>query len=375
MSRRDTDARSNQPAPRRRKSGEAPLDHAYATILAGGSGTRFWPASRRALPKQFLAIGGERTLLQQTWDRLDGLVPPERRIVVCAKAHAKLVARDLPALPRENLLPEPEPRNTLPAALWAARTIAERDPDSTHCVLPADHVVSPAEDCRASLRAALLFAREDDALVVFGVPPSAPNTGYGWIERGDETARVGAHAFHAVARFVEKPDLARARRFLRDGRHLWNSGMFAWSTQGFLAAARVHAPETARVFEGRGSIARAWSKLPSLSIDHGVMEHAQGALVLPVAWSWNDAGSWPALAEIADGDAQGNIASGGALLLAEEARGNIVHASPGELVALLGVDDLVVVRSGRALLVCPRSRAQDVRRIVARLEREAPDQL
>lgn len=353
----------------------AGLEHAWAVILAGGSGTRFWPASRRALPKQFLAIGGGRTLLQQTWDRLDGLVPPERRIVVAAKAHAKLVARDLPGLPRANLLAEPAPRNTLPAALWAAHVIAGRDPESVHCVLPSDHVVAPAEACRASLHAALCLAQADDALVVFGVAPRSPATGYGWIERGDLAAKVGAHAFHAVARFVEKPPLARAKRFLREGRHLWNSGMFAWSTQAFLEAARAHAGDTARVFERRGSVARAWSSLPALSIDHGVMEHAHGALVLPVEWSWNDVGSWPALAEVVAADAQGNVASGGALLVAEDARGNIVHAAPGETVALLGVHDLVVVRAGRALLVCPRSRAQDVRRIVARLEREAPGEL
>ena len=313
----------------------AALRHAWAVILAGGSGTRFWPASRKSHPKQFLRIASERSLLQETWDRLDGLIPTERRLVVCAQAHAALVKRELPKLARENLLAEPLPRNTLPAAVWAARVIAERDPQAVQVLLPSDHVVSPAAACRASLEAALRFVQSEGSLVTFGVAPTMPATGFGWIERGDEVARVGKHVFHAVRRFVEKPKLARAQRFLRSGKHAWNAGMFAWSVDEFLTATRAHAPALSSLLDKRTVSKNVWSQLPSISVDHGVMEHYPYVSVLPITWSWSDVGSWPALADLVTPDDAKNCASGGVQLLAEESHGNIVHADAGQLIAYI----------------------------------------
>ncbi|MEY2747731.1 MAG: hypothetical protein RL112_2773 [Planctomycetota bacterium] len=364
-----------KPAPVPRAKSHAGVEHAWAVVLAGGSGTRFWPASRRRKPKQFLAVGSdERSLLRQAWERLDGVVPSARRVVVCAKSHAKLVRAALPELESANLLLEPAPRNTLPAVVLASRAIAARDPRAVACVLPSDHAIRPDSGFRASLRAALRHARRDDALVVFGVPPDHPATGYGWIELGDPAARLGGARFHKVARFVEKPPLAQARRFFAGGRHAWNAGMFAFGVEAFLAAVERHAPLVAAGIRAPRVSASAWSALPSVSIDHGVMEHHDDVVVLPVDWSWNDVGAWPALAALVAPDAAGNRASGRAKLVAEDARGNIVHCDEEGLVALLGVEDLVVVRSGKCLLVCRKDRAQDVRRVVERLATEAPEE-
>ncbi len=374
MVRTRTSARS-KPAIKSRAKSAAGMQHAYAVILAGGSGTRFWPASRRKKPKQFLAVGSdERSLLRQAWERLDGVVPVERRIVVCAKAHARLVRAALPELRPTNLLLEPAARNTLPAVVLALRAIAARDPHAVACVLPSDHAIGSEDAFRASLHAALCHAQGDDALVVFGVPPDHPATGYGWIELGDATARLDGARFHKVARFVEKPPLALARRFFAGGRHAWNSGMFAFGVESFLAAVARHAPQVAAGIRAPRVSATSWRALPSISIDHGVMEHHDDVVVLPVEWSWNDVGAWPALAALVQADSAGNRASGRAKLVAEDARGNLVHADEDALVALVGVEDLVVVRSGRCLLVCRKDRAQDVRRIVERLASEAPEE-
>jgi mannose-1-phosphate guanylyltransferase len=360
------------------RGGDAPakgMEHAWAVILAGGSGTRFWPASRRRKPKQFLAVGSDpRSLLRQAWERLDGLVPAQRRMVVCAKAHSRLVSAELPELEPANILREPSARNTLPAVAWAMRAIAARDPGAVACVLPSDHAIGPEEAFRASLHAALRHARGDDALVVFGIPPDHPATGYGWIELGAPTAKLEGARFHKVARFVEKPPLARARRFLAGGRHAWNSGMFAFGVEAFLSAVARHAPEVADGLRTPRVSAKAWQALPSVSIDHGVMEHHDDVVVLPVSWSWNDVGAWPALAALVEADAADNRASGRARLVAEDAHGNLVHADDDALVALVGVEDLVVVRSGKCLLVCRKDRAQDVRRVVERLASEAPEE-
>jgi mannose-1-phosphate guanylyltransferase len=362
-------------ATRGRATSAGGLPHAHAVILAGGSGTRFWPASRRRKPKQFLAVGSDaRSLLRQAWDRLDGVVPAERRVVVCAKAHAALVRAQLPGLAPANLVLEPAARNTLPAVVLALRGIAARDPHAVACVLPSDHAIGPESAFRASLHAALCHAQGDDALVVFGVPPDHPATGYGWIELGDPTAKLGDARFHKAARFVEKPPLALARRFLAGGRHAWNSGMFAFGVEAFLEAVLRHAPQVARAIPSPRASAAAWRALPSISVDHGVMEHHDDVVVLPVAWSWNDVGAWPALAALVEADESENRASGRARLVAEDARGNLVHSDEDTLVALVGVEDLVVVRSGKCLLVCRKDRAQDVRRIVERLAKEAPEE-
>ena len=355
----------------------------YAVLMAGGSGTRFWPASRRARPKQFLPIGSDQPMLVTTAERLGDLVPPQRLLVATGRAYREEVGRLLPELPPENILAEPLARNTLPCLVWSAREVARRNPRALMVVLAADHVIEPASAFRASLLSAAAVAA-DGALVTLGIRPSRPATGYGYIEVGEqltaEQAGTGTGPVHAVRRFVEKPNAARAAGFLASGDFLWNSGMFIWRTAAFLAAVERWCPELAPLADIDGTsspaeLENAFAALPSLSVDVGLMERADNVLVLPVDYSWNDVGSWSALPEITAPDADGNFPSGGVQLVSEQSAGCVVHGADDEVVALLGVRDLVVVRSGQTTLVCTRERAEEVRSIVAALEERAPEQL
>lgn len=350
----------------------------YAVVMAGGSGTRFWPASRRARPKQFLPISGHRPMLEETCARLAGLVPLERTLVVTAESQSELVRSTLPGLPRENVLCEPAARNTAPCVAFAAEEIARRSPDSVQIVLPADHVIRPQESFQRTLRAAVEAATREDVLVIFGVRPDHPATGYGYIEAGATLAELDGQPLYAVTRFVEKPDRARAEQFLAAGRFLWNSGMFVWRTRTIRAALATHAPAISAGFErlARGeALERIYPQLPGVAIDVAVLEKAANVRMLPIDYGWNDVGSWSALPEVHAPDAQGNwrALSGGARLVAEDSRGCVAYAESDEVIALVGVRDLVVVRAGRATLVCPRERAQDVKKIVERLASEGPE--
>ncbi len=347
----------------------------YAVVLAGGQGTRFWPASRTARPKQFLPIGSGKPMLERTCARLEGLVPWERILVVSAAAQADLVRRVLRPLPRENLILEPEGRNTAPCVALASLVLDERDPDSVQAVLPADHVIEPETSLRRSLRLAAEEAASGAYLITLGVRPTHPATGYGYIELSAELARREGTPLYAVGRFVEKPDRARAQSFLATGRHLWNSGMFAWSTRTILQAYRVLQADLLEGLErgrARGTLGAEYAMLPSVPVDTAILERASNVRVFPIEYSWNDVGSWAALPEVVPADASGNFAAvtGEARIVAEDSAGCVVFAEEREIIALLGVRDLVVVRAGDATLVCPRERAQDVRRIVERLRTE-----
>jgi mannose-1-phosphate guanylyltransferase len=346
----------------------------YAVVMAGGSGTRFWPASRRARPKQFLPVWGGRAMIAETCARLEGLVPWARVLVVTAESQVDLVRAALPALPRDNVLAEPVVRNTAPCVALAAMEVARRAGDVPQVVLPADHVIHPTSAFQETLGAAVDEAQGGEHLVVFGVRPDHPATGYGYVESAGEVGRRGATPVHAVARFVEKPERERAERFLAGGRHFWNSGMFVWRTEVVRAALRQHAPEIQRGLEevaGGASLSTVYARLPSVAIDVAVLEKAANVRMLPIDYSWSDVGSWAALPALHARDEAGNwpVLSGGARLVAEDSHGCLAYAEGDEIVALVGVQDLVVVRSGNATLVCPRERAQDVKRIVERLAR------
>jgi mannose-1-phosphate guanylyltransferase len=348
----------------------------YCVLMAGGSGTRFWPASRRGQPKQFLRIAGDEPLLAQTWQRLEDFVPPERVLVVTTADQVEQVNEVLPDLPPLNLLVEPEARNTGPCVALAAHEIHRRAPDSIQVVLPADHVIRPRESFQRTLRAAAREANQSGALIVCGIQPSFPATGFGYIQAGEIARQVDGQTVYRVQRFVEKPDAARAQAFLAEGGYYWNAGIFVWHTRAILRAIERWMPETHAALIGakRGvDIGEIYRSLPKVSIDVGVLERASGVRMIPIDYFWSDVGSWSSLAEVSEAGEGGNSISGGAELVAEDAQGCIVHAAPGEVVALLGVSDLIVVHSGRATLVLPRDRAQDVRRIVERLRIEAPD--
>lgn len=343
----------------------------FAVIMAGGSGTRFWPASRRHRPKQLLPLGpDERTLLRATIDRISELVPAERVLIVTSALLADSIAKELPELPRANILEEPMGRNTAPCVAWAAAHIRRREPAGVMMVLPADHHIGDEEEYRNVLRNAL-EACEDGALVTVGLTPSRPETGYGYLELGET---VGEGVF-AARRFVEKPDRQRAEQFVSAGNFLWNSGMFFFKAESILAAVREHLPGLAAGIDefdaaaSRGDeasvVAATYGDLPSVSIDHGVMEKAAVVHVVPGSFGWSDLGSWMSAWELSAKDEANNAVRGDAVLV--DARGNIVDVPAGKMVALVGVADLVVVDTEDALLVMPRQRAQDVRAVVEAL--------
>src|SRR5262245_8224840 len=332
--------------------------------MAGGSGTRFWPRSRQRTPKQLLRIGGTRTMLQDTAARLSPLVRRDRVLAVVGRLHADAVRHQLPWLARGNLLVEPMGRNTLPAIALAAIEIRRHHGDAVMAVLPADHAIPDPSAFRGDLEFAYDVAASTGALVTFGIVPTRPETGYGYIAPGAPVTE-GSDRAAWVARFVEKPDRTRAEAMLAAGGHLWNSGIFVWRVEAILDALRTHANEILGALEralerGRGALARTYARLPSLPIDTGVMERAERVAVVRARFPWSDVGSWAALEELWTpmGD---NAASG--RVVAVDSRGCVVD-SPKRLVALLGVEDLVVVDADDAILVCRKDRAQDVRRIV-----------
>jgi mannose-1-phosphate guanylyltransferase len=347
----------------------------YAVIMAGGSGTRFWPASRAARPKQYLPISGVRPMIAETIQRLEGLVPLERTLVVTAAGQEEMVCECVPELPPDNLIVEPEARNTAACVALAVSVVAQRAPDAIQAVLPADHVIEPAESFRATLLAAAREAEDSGALLTFGIRPTFPATGYGYVEAGDVLHERDGHAVHSVTRFVEKPDLERAEEFLASGRFLWNSGMFVWSTAAIRAAYERHLPEAhagiERLLAG-DALAAVYPDMPALPVDVGILERADNVRMLPIEYRWSDVGSWAALPDVHATDEDGNwpVLADGARLLAEDAEGCVAYAEGDEVVALIGVRDLVVVRAGNATLVCPRERAQDVKAIVERLRRD-----
>jgi len=335
--------------------------------MAGGSGTRFWPRSRRLLPKQLLPVLGSRSLLQDTVDRLRGVVPSAHVLVVTHRDHAALVRRQLPSLPARNVLSEPVARNTAPCLALAALEIAGRAPRATFVSLPADHAVADVRAFRATLLEAFGWAAAEPVAVTIGIRPAGAETGYGYIRvgagRGGRTSEVRA--------FIEKPSRTRARRFVASGDHLWNSGMFVWRTDTILALLDRHQPAVMaplrRAFSAPArrrarALVRAYARLPSISIDYGVMEHATGVLVVAGAFGWSDVGSWDALAALGRGG------GGPTPVVCVDASGSVVFGD-GRLVAMVGVDDLIVVDTPDALLLCKRERAQDVRRVVDELAR------
>jgi mannose-1-phosphate guanylyltransferase len=331
----------------------------HMLILAGGGGTRLWPASRRARPKQLLALGrvaGE-SLLAATARRLASVVPPDRLWVVTAADQAEAVRADLPQVPAAHVVAEPAARNTAAAIGLATVQALAADPDAVLGVVPADHHIADEDGYRGAVRRALDAAERHDAIVTVGIRPSRPETGYGYLELGADVSPGVA----AVARFVEKPDRAVAEGYVASGRHLWNAGMFFFRGARMLDAIARHLPDTARAL----AAPELYPSVPSISIDYGVMEKEPGVLTVPADFGWNDVGSWTALADVHPADGAGNV---GTCLVAHDARRNIVHSDPGTVVALLGVEDLVVVRSGNAVLVAPRDRAQDVRDLVRLLD-------
>lgn len=333
------------------------MDDVYAIVLAGGRGTRFWPLSRRALPKQCLSLDGGPTLIQRTIARTG--LPPERVLVVTGPDMADAVRAQVPG--GVACLVEPSGRNTAPAIVWAVAEVARRG-GGRCAVLPSDHWIADEPAFRAAL-AEGLRAAESGALVTLGVRPTRPETGFGWIEPAEDDGGVGL----PVRRFVEKPPRSVAEELLAGGRHLWNAGMFVWRTDALLGAAERHLGAAAAVEALRSGVPveRVWGDLPATSIDYGVMERAGGIRVIPLDCGWSDVGSWPALVEVLPAGEGGVVVADAQV--ARDATGNVVWA-PGRLVAMAGVSDLVVVATPDVLLVARRDDVQGVKMLLEEVE-------
>jgi mannose-1-phosphate guanylyltransferase len=349
----------------------------FAVIMAGGKGSRFWPRSREEMPKHLLDIQGERTIIRETVDRIRPLVPPERTLIVTGRSHAAELIRQLPEIPAENILIEPVGRNTAPCIGLAALHILKRVPDAVMLVLPSDHRIGDEIKFRRVLDAAGKVAAEGNSLVTIGIRPTGPETGYGYIEQGDPFPADGDGEIRRVRSIREKPPLEQAREFLRRGRFLWNSGMFVWKASTILKAIDRFLPELheglLQIREALGTereeaiVGEVYSAQKAVSIDYGVMEKAGNVLVVPGDFDWSDLGSWDALWEVSGKDENGNAVRGS--FIGIDAGNSLVH-SPGKLVALVGVRDLIVVETDDALLICRRGRSQDVRKVVEILEKK-----
>ena len=345
--------------------------HLYPVIMAGGSGTRFWPLSRKLRPKQFLPLASNAPLIVDTVKRLEGLAPLSNTYVVCGKTHAPRVKAMVKRLPAKNILVEPQARNTAPAIGLAAATIAARDPDAILAILPSDHHIADVPGFQRVLEDAVEIAREG-FLVTIGITPTRPDTGYGYIRVGQPL--IGKS--RKVQAFVEKPDAPTAQRYLASGEYLWNAGIFVFRADAILNAFATHMPETehplgsiqaaARKKNAKQVVAKMFPRLTATSIDYGVMEKAGNLAVLPGSFGWSDVGSFGALPEVRAADERGNVV-GGKNALVVDSDGCVVLPHT-RVLAVVGMKDVVVVDSGDAILVVPKEKSQDVRKAVEALK-------
>lgn len=352
----------------------ANLQQAYAVIMAGGKGERFWPLSTARRPKQLLDLAGGKPLILQAVDRLAGLVPPERILIVTNGSLVEPIRAMLGQGSPIGVLGEPVGRDTAAAIAAGAAWIRRRDPDAVFCVLTADHVIGDLPTFRDILARGLGLCAQHDVLMTIGIAPTEPSSAYGYIEAGERWQKSGAVEFFRVQRFVEKPDAETARGYLATGRYAWNSGMFVWSVRSIFQAFADFRPALAdRIAawsscatdaEFEAALERDFPSLEKISIDYAVMEKARNIVVCKGTFAWDDVGSWPALESHLPQDGAGNATKGDVETL-DSARNIVV--SDGRLTALVGVDDLVVVQADGVTLVCSKARSQDIKGLLARL--------
>lgn len=347
-------------------------DRLVVVILAGGSGTRLWPRSRQATPKQFLNLTGYGTMLQETLWRLTPLAPAERVLVVTNAGYVDQARQQLPELPADHVIGEPLPRGTAAAVGLGAVLAQHIWPDAIMASVHADHLILRPDRFRAALAAAAEVA-ERGRLVTLGIQPTHAHTGLGYVEQGAPLPAANGHAVYRVVKFTEKPDLPTAQRFLAGGRHTWNSGLFVWRADRILQEFALHLPPLhAGLMEIAASLgtaafeatlARVFPTLPYQTIDYGIMERASDIAVLPVDIGWTDIGSWATLLDVLEGDPAGNVVRGPGLAVTPDTQNTLIYTTQ-RLVATVGVRDLIIVDSEDALLVCPKDRAEEVRAVV-----------
>jgi mannose-1-phosphate guanylyltransferase/mannose-6-phosphate isomerase len=333
----------------------------YAVILAGGVGSRFWPFSRELEPKQFMKIIGQESLLQATIQRLKGVVAPARTYIITNKIYfyeVKAQAAKFGILD-QNIILEPEGKNTAPAVGLCAKLISQIDPEAVLLVLPSDHYIKQVANFKKTLKKAIACAKKD-LLVTLGIKPTAPSTGYGYIKVGRQNA-----GYWEVDKFLEKPDLNQAKKYFKNKLFYWNSGMFIWKASVLLEEIKKYLPglyANLQMINSVNDIAGVWPKIEAISVDYGIMEHSKRIALIPSNFYWTDLGSWEALSEIFPRDKKGNIVSGDALNL--DSQGICIFSRGNRLVATIGIKDAVIADTPDALLVCDRSRTQDVKKLV-----------
>lgn len=349
--------------------------------MAGGSGTRFWPLSRRKRPKQLLTLFGQGTLLEQAVERIRSLIPAERTYIFTNELLCEEVRRCFPGIPSDQVVAEPAARNTAPTIGLAAHEILRRDADGLMVVLPSDHVIRKPGVFRRCLRTACRFGATEGRSLVLGLKPTEPHTGYGYVRLGAKEDRLdGQEIFRAVG-FTEKPPLKTARRYVASGRYLWNGGMFVWRASTVLRNLEKHQPEMAR---GLAEIAAAggirsqetlrylYPRLEKISIDFALMEKISGVYAVAADIGWSDVGSWSVAYDLNPKDGRGNVRPRHALCL--DSQGNMI-VSPDKFVVTVGVQDLIIVETHDALLVCAREQSQDVGKAVQELDTQGHDEL
>ncbi|WP_129599752.1 mannose-1-phosphate guanylyltransferase [Anaerophilus nitritogenes] len=350
-----------------------------AVIMAGGKGERFWPRSRKSLPKQLISLTGEKTMIQETVDRLKGFIEEENIYIATGEEYEEIIKQQLPQVPKENIIVEPMGKNTAACIGLAAKYIERKNPNATMIVLPSDHLIKNVGHFKNTLLWAARVAENDDNLVTLGITPTHPETGYGYINFESNTELPYCSNAYKVKGFVEKPDKHTAMKYLESGEYLWNSGMFIWKVSTILNNIQKHMPKLDQVLNEISHnfdtqffekiLYDEYSKLESISIDYGIMEKADNIYVLPCIFGWDDVGSWTALERINEKDDYGNII-----------KGNIVHLDTKQciiegnekLIATIGIEDLIIVDTEDAMLICSKEKAQEVKVLLKELkERKA----
>lgn len=349
-----------------------------AVLMAGGKGERFWPKSRTNLPKQFLNISGQKSMIQQSIQRLERYVSISEIFVVTNRLYAELIHVQIPHLPIENIIIEPIGRNTAPCIGVASLIIEERYPDSVMVVLPSDHIIGNEEGFIQILKTAVEVAQSGEKLVTLGIGPTYAETGYGYIERMEETELVNGFEVHKVNRFVEKPDLKTAQSYVESGNFYWNSGIFIWRTRVIRDYIEALMPQMHDVLETMKNafkemavndvVESEFHKMPDESIDYGIMEKVNEIFVIPCRFGWDDVGSWTALERISDLDGDGNVIKGGNILNIDTKR--CIIEGNGKLIATLGVEDLIIVDTEDVTLICSKDKAQEVKTLIKELRKQ-----
>jgi mannose-1-phosphate guanylyltransferase len=358
------------------------MPNTYAVIMAGGVGSRFWPRSRERTPKQLLDIVGKASMIQNTLARVEPLIAPMSTFIVTNARQRDTVVKQLPFFPKENILVEPIGRNTAPCIALAAAWVRRIDPEGVMVVLPADHLVRDQQEFRRVLEIALQVAEESEALLTIGIQPSRPETGYGYIQFADDGQNPYAgRGVYRVKTFAEKPTLETAERFLKSGDFLWNSGMFVWKAKTILQEVQTHLPDlyasimtlsnTIGTPEYAPLLEETYGLIRGISIDYGVMEKAGNVYVVRGDFGWSDVGSWDEVVNLTPTDADGNALRG--KVFVKDARNNYVEAG-NKFVAMLGVDNLIVVVTDDAVLVCRQGHSQEVKEVVDFIRRKHMDE-